>query len=75
MRKEDIDNLVSIVEQHQHDSVLRAIKEHNLLAASKIYQNISISELGQLLQIEEGQAELVAAGMMKEGRLQVAHCC
>ena len=32
--------------------MLRAIKEHNLLAASKIYRNISISELGQLLQID-----------------------
>ena len=37
---------------HQHDSVLRAIKEHNLLAASNIYRNISITELAELLQID-----------------------
>eukprot|EP01052_Picozoa_sp_SAG31_P025766 SAG31_NODE_2281_length_6022_cov_3.327706_3_plen_142_part_00 len=70
MRKADIDLLVSLVEPHQRDSVLTSVKEHNLLAASKIYLNISISELAQLLQITPDAAELVAAGMMKEGRLQ-----
>jgi COP9 signalosome complex subunit 4 len=70
MRKADIELLVGLVEGHQTDSVLQATKEHNLLAASKIYKNIAITELGQLLQINAQEAELVAAGMMKEGRLK-----
>lgn len=47
----------------------RAIIEHNLLAASKIYNNITIEELGTLLNISSEQAEQVAAHMIGENRL------
>ena len=47
----------------------RSIKEHNLLAASKTYANISIEELARLLQVDALEAEKIAAGMIKEGRL------
>ena len=70
MRAADIESLLSHVQDYQRESVLRSIKEHNLLAASKIYRNISIEELARLLQIEPLEAEQVAAGMMKEGRLK-----
>ena len=69
MRAADIESLLGHVQEHQRDSVRRSIKEHNLLAASKIYRNIAVDELAQLLQIPALEAEQVAAGMMKEGRL------
>lgn len=47
----------------------RAVTEHNLLAASKIYNNITFEELGRLLEISPEQAEKVASRMMMEGRM------
>jgi len=56
----------------------RAVIEHNLLSASKIYNNISFEELGTLLGVPPPRAESVAARMIMESRLkgtidQVAH--
>ncbi|TFJ80129.1 hypothetical protein NSK_008686 [Nannochloropsis salina CCMP1776] len=48
----------------------KAIIEHNVVAASKVYDNIRISELGRLLKIAEDEAERVAARMIGEGRLK-----
>jgi len=48
----------------------KAIIEHNLLAASKIYLNITFDELGGLLEISPQQAEKVAARMIVEERLK-----
>jgi COP9 signalosome complex subunit 4 len=47
----------------------RAVMEHNLLVASKLYLNISFSELGSLLGISGDRAEQVAASMIQEKRL------
>ncbi|KAJ1342214.1 hypothetical protein BSLG_003137 [Batrachochytrium salamandrivorans] len=47
----------------------RAVIEHNLLSASRLYNNITFSELGGLLAISAEQAELVATKMMGEKRL------
>ena len=47
----------------------RAIIEHNMVAASKIYENIRFSELGSLLEIDAHRAERIAARMISEGRL------
>src|SRR5690606_16343631 len=44
----------------------RAIIEHNMVAASRIYDNIRFSELGTLLGIEAKRAEKVAARMITE---------
>jgi len=48
----------------------RAVIEHNLLSASKIYNNISFEELGTLLSVTPQKAEAVAARMVVEGRLK-----
>ncbi|KIY71473.1 hypothetical protein CYLTODRAFT_435252 [Cylindrobasidium torrendii FP15055 ss-10] len=47
----------------------RAVMEHNLLASSKVYNNITFKGLGALLDLTPGAAETMARRMMKEGRL------
>ena len=48
----------------------RAVMEHNLLAASKIYNNITFSGLGALLDLTPGAAETMARKMIEQGRLR-----
>ncbi|KAK9466582.1 hypothetical protein V1512DRAFT_262984 [Lipomyces arxii] len=49
----------------------RAVTEHNLLAASKLYTNISFPELAELLNLGSGdEAEGYAAKMIQERRLR-----
>eukprot|EP01119_Soliformovum_irregulare_P005515 TRINITY_DN17270_c0_g1_i1.p1 TRINITY_DN17270_c0_g1~~TRINITY_DN17270_c0_g1_i1.p1 ORF type:complete len:389 (+),score=123.92 TRINITY_DN17270_c0_g1_i1:68-1234(+) len=48
----------------------RAVVEHNLLAASRLYNNITFHELGALLSITAEMAEKVASRMMVEERLK-----
>ncbi|GJP55156.1 hypothetical protein CLOM_g14139 [Closterium sp. NIES-68] len=48
----------------------RAVIEHNLLSASKLYTNISFEELGALLGIAAHTAEKVAARMISEDRMK-----
>ena len=43
--------------------------EHNLLAASRIYNNISFEELGGLLDISAEEAEKIASKMIGEGNM------
>jgi COP9 signalosome complex subunit 4 len=47
----------------------RSVIEHNLLSASKLYNNIELGELGTLLGISAERAEKIAAAMIVEGRL------
>lgn len=47
----------------------RAVLEHNLLGASKLYRNIGIQQLGTLLGIDAERAEQYAAQMIEQGRL------
>lgn len=47
----------------------KAVLEHNLLAVSRLYQNISISALGALLGTDADRAEAYAAGMIESSRL------
>ena len=46
-----------------------AVIEHNILAASNIYNNIRFEELGALLDTEAEKAERVAARMISQDRL------
>ncbi|KAL9938035.1 hypothetical protein V8E36_002658 [Tilletia maclaganii] len=56
--------------RHTPGTVLeRAIIEHNLLAASKIYTTITLSGLGSLLDMSPFGAETTARRMIKERRL------
>ena len=50
----------------------KAVIEHNMLAAGKLYDNIHFSELGSLLRLDAVKAERVAARMVTEDRLKAA---
>ena len=47
----------------------KAVTEHNLLGASRLYNNISVIELGTLLGLDADKAEGYAARMLEQGRL------
>eukprot|EP00049_Salpingoeca_infusionum_P002789 m.59890 g.59890 ORF g.59890 m.59890 type:complete len:394 (-) comp11788_c0_seq3:2726-3907(-) len=47
-----------------------AMLQHNLLSATKVYTNISLEQLGGLLQVSAEEAEDAAAEMIAEGRMQ-----
>jgi len=47
-----------------------SIIEHNLFAASKIYNNITFAELGSLLGIKTPEAEQLASTMIEQGRMK-----
>ncbi|KAF8540918.1 hypothetical protein BDD12DRAFT_733591 [Trichophaea hybrida] len=47
----------------------KAVIEHNLLGASKLYNNIGVEELGVLLGLSPEKAEEYAARMIEQGRL------
>ena len=49
----------------------KAVIEHNLAAAARLYNNIYFAELGQLLGVSPDQAEIVACRMIAEERLKV----
>ena len=50
----------------------RAVLEHNLLASSKIYNNITFRGLGALLDLTPGAAETMARRMIEQGRLKAS---
>lgn len=47
----------------------KAVIEHNLLAASRLYNNIGVAELGVLLGLEAEKAEEYASRMLEQGRI------
>ncbi|XP_039274154.1 COP9 signalosome complex subunit 4-like [Styela clava] len=47
----------------------RAVTEHNLLSASKLYNNITFEGLGALLEISADKAEKIASQMISENRM------
>lgn len=47
----------------------KAVIEHNLLSASRLYDNIGVAELGILLGLEPDKAEEYAARMLQQKRL------
>lgn len=47
----------------------KAVIEHNLLSASRLYDNIGVNELGVLLGLRAEKAEEYAAQMLEQGRL------
>ena len=48
----------------------RAVMEHNLLSSSNIYNNITFSGLGALLDLAPAAAETMARKMIEQGRLR-----
>ncbi|KAF7868458.1 hypothetical protein EAF04_004989 [Stromatinia cepivora] len=47
----------------------RAVVEHNLRAASRLYNNISFESLGDILNLDADKAEETTASMIEQGRL------
>uniref|UniRef100_A0A453IR80 COP9 signalosome complex subunit 4 n=1 Tax=Aegilops tauschii subsp. strangulata TaxID=200361 RepID=A0A453IR80_AEGTS len=77
LRKPEIDAFAEELKPHQkallpdNSTVLdRAMIEHNLLSASKLYTNISFEELGTLLGIDPRKAEKIACRMICEDRMR-----
>ncbi|KAF4552357.1 COP9 signalosome complex subunit 4-like protein [Elsinoe fawcettii] len=48
----------------------KAVLEHNLLAASRLYRNIGTEQLGGMLGVDGEKAEVYAAQMIEQGRLK-----
>jgi COP9 signalosome complex subunit 4 len=81
---EEVDTFAASLMPHQlaqtadGSTVLaKAVIEHNLLAASRLYENISTTALGKILGLEDAKeetsaekAEDYAARMMEQGRLK-----
>jgi len=77
LRKPEIDAFAEELKAHQkallpdNFTVLdRAMIEHNLSSASKLYTNISFDELGTLLGIAPHKAEKIASRMIFEDRMR-----
>lgn len=49
--------------------LVKAMGEHNLLGASRLYCNIGFDELGELLGVSGDRAESMTAAMIESGRL------
>uniref|UniRef100_T1JPH2 COP9 signalosome complex subunit 4 n=1 Tax=Strigamia maritima TaxID=126957 RepID=T1JPH2_STRMM len=76
IRKSELQEFASMLQPHQKattadgSSILdRAVIEHNLLSASKLYNNITFEELGALLEIPPAKAEKIASQMITESRM------
>ncbi|KAJ3034280.1 COP9 signalosome complex subunit 4 [Rhizophlyctis rosea] len=77
LRKSEVEEFAATLRPHQlarlGDGVTtvldRAVIEHNLLSASKLYNNITFEELGALLTISAEAAEGVASKMIQQGRM------
>lgn len=77
LRRDEVDQFAAALKPHQlarlpdGSTVLdRAVMQHNLLSASKLYNNISCEELGTLLGVSAERAENIASDMIAEGRLE-----
>lgn len=76
IRKTELQEFEALLQPHQKASMIdgstildRAIIEHNLLSASKLYNNITFEELGALLEIPPMKAEKIASQMITESRM------
>ena len=76
IRKPELQELEALLQDHQKATTAdgstlldRAVVEHNILSASKIYSNISLSSLAALLEVSPRRAEKVAAQMLSEERM------
>jgi COP9 signalosome complex subunit 4 len=77
LRRAEVKPIEESLERHQKATLAdgstildRAVIEHNVVAASRVYDNISFTGLGELLEIGAANAERIASKMISEGRLQ-----
>lgn len=76
LRKPEVVKFQNTLQDHQKAilgsgfTVLeKAIIEHNMVAISKIYNNITFEELGNILEISAIKAEQIVANMVGEQRI------
>jgi len=76
VRPQDVQKFEKLLAEHQNAStkngltvLQNAIIEHNMFAASKIYNNIKFDELSRLLNITAKQAEDLASNMIEQRRM------
>ncbi|KAG7114416.1 COP9 signalosome complex subunit 4 like protein [Verticillium longisporum] len=76
LSRDEVDKFAQGLQPHQlattadGSTVLaRAVVEHNLLGASRLYANIGIDALGVLLGLDADKAEETTARMIEQGRL------
>ena len=76
VRKQEVQKFADSLLPHQKAQTAsgftvleKAMIEHNIIAISKIYSNISFQELGNLLQITSEKAEKLVADMVLENRI------
>uniref|UniRef100_A0A1B6CDI1 COP9 signalosome complex subunit 4 n=1 Tax=Clastoptera arizonana TaxID=38151 RepID=A0A1B6CDI1_9HEMI len=76
IRRSELQEFEALLQPHQEaltgdgSTILdRAVIEHNLLSASKLYNNITFEELGALLEIPPAKAEKIASQMITESRM------
>jgi COP9 signalosome complex subunit 4 len=77
IKMEEVTNFEEELKPHQkgltsenYTVLQKAVLEHNILALSKIYTNISFDQLTKLLQITLDKAELLVASMINEGKIK-----
>ncbi|ROT37338.1 COP9 signalosome complex subunit 4 [Sodiomyces alkalinus F11] len=76
LSQDEVDKFAQGLQPHQlattadGSTVLaRAVVEHNLLGASRLYANIGVDALGALLGLDPDKAEETTARMIEQGRL------
>ncbi|XP_014610065.1 PREDICTED: COP9 signalosome complex subunit 4 [Polistes canadensis] len=78
IRRSELQEFEALLQPHQKACTIdglgstildRAVIEHNLLSASKLYNNITFEELGALLEIPPTKAEKIASQMITESRM------
>jgi len=79
VRNNEVEAFQKMLQQHQNAetstgrTVLQnSIIEHNMFAASKMYNNITFPELGSLLGIKAHEAEQLASQMIEQGRMKAS---
>jgi COP9 signalosome complex subunit 4 len=77
LKKPEIHKFSETLQEHQKAKLSsgftvldKAIIEHNIVAISKIYTNITFQELGALLEIPPSRAENIIATMSSENRIK-----
>jgi len=77
IEKKDYEEFEKTLAEHQTQTgregwtiLEKAIIEHNLIAASNVYTNISMSNLGLVLGVPTEKAEAISSKMITDGRLK-----
>ncbi|KAI9634212.1 putative COP9 signalosome complex subunit 4 [Dioszegia hungarica] len=77
VRNEEVKEFEAGLEDHQRAKVEgggtvleRAVREHNVGACGKVYDNVSFEALGSILNLDADGAEATARRMIEQGRLR-----